>query len=417
MLKNTRKSDPFVYEHLVAELKRQEENIEMIASESIVPPEIMELQGSVITNTTLVGYPLTRSQVGSQISDELELEAIRRAKELFGCGHANMQVYSGSTANYGVYATVLKPGDTVLSMSPDQGGHTTHGIQGNLSYDMYHFEYYGVNPQTEQIDMEELRKKALECKPKLILAGATFYPRLIDYKGFSEIAKEVGAYLMVDMAHICGLVAAGVIESPIPYADFVATSTTKTFCGPRSGMILCKAEYAKMLDDGVFPGLVASVHMNEIAAKCFALKNAATDEFKETMQQILVNAKALAAFLSERGFRIVSGTTDNHLVLVDVRNKGINGKQFQTGLHKAGISVNNILVPYDTNPDATSGVRIGLTCVTQRGMKEAEMKIIADIMHQVAEGVEDEANLAACKERSTSLIDKFPLYKDNPFED
>lgn len=414
-LNHVKETDAFVFEHLQAELERQKNNIEMIASESFVPPEVMEIQGSVITNTTLVGYPGSRSQVGSRISDEIETEAIRRAKEVFGCGYANMQVYSGSTANYGVYASVLKPGDTVLSMSPFQGGHTTHGFPGNVSEKIYHFAYYGVSRDTEIIDMDEVRKIAKDFHPKLILAGATFYPRLIDYKAFAEIAESVGAYLMVDMAHVCGLVAAGVIPSPVPYADFISTSTTKTFMGPRSGMILCKAEHAEKLDQGVFPGLVASVHMNEVAAKCWSLGYAKTEEFRKIMAQILKNSKALASALTDRGFRIVAGTSDNHLVLADVRPFGITGKEMQAALYKAGISVNNILVPYDSNPQDTSGIRIGLTCITQRGMKEEDMGELADIYRIAAESAANEAKLNEAKSLSEKLIARFPLYPNETF--
>lgn len=415
MLNHVQKTDPFIFEHLQAELERQKSNIEMIASESFVPPEVMEIQGSVITNTTLVGYPGSRSQVGSHLSDELELEAIRRAQDVFGCGYANMQVYSGSTANYGVYASVLNPGDRVLSMSPAQGGHTTHGYPGNISEKVYQFSYYGVDRETEMIDMDEVRKIAEKIHPQLILAGATFYPRLIDYKAFADIAASVGAYLMVDMAHVCGLVAAGVIPSPVPYADFVSTSTTKTFMGPRSGMILCKSEHAEKLDKGVFPGLVASVHMNEVAAKCWSLGYAKTKEFKEVMKQILLNSKALAEELKQRGFRIVAGTSDNHLILADVRSFGITGKEMQTALHKAGISVNNILVPYDTNPKETSGIRIGLTCVTQRGMREKDMGRLADIYLAAAKFAKDPDQLSQVKDKSSKFIAEFPLYPGEVF--
>lgn len=415
MLDHVQKTDSFIFEHLQAELERQKSNIEMIASESFVPPEVMEIQGSVITNTTLVGYPGNRSQVGSHLSDELECEAIRRAKEVFGCGYANMQVYSGSTANYGVYASVLKPGDKILSMSPSQGGHTTHGYPGNISEKVYQFSYYGVDRETETIDMNEVQRIAEKVHPQLILAGATFYPRLINYQAFAEIANSVGAYLMVDMAHVCGLVAAGVIPSPVPYADFVSTSTTKTFMGPRSGMILCKAEHAEKLDRGVFPGLVASVHMNEVAAKCWSLGYAKTEKFKKVMTQIILNSKALAEELKQRGFRIVAGTSDNHLILADVSSFGITGKEMQAALHAAGVSVNNILVPYDTNPKETSGIRIGLTCITQRGMMEENMGKLADIYMAAAHFAKEPGKLSQLKEKSSRFIDEFPLYEGEEF--
>jgi len=340
------------------------------------------------------------------------------AKELYGAEHVNMQVYSGSTANYGVYSAILEPGDTVLSMRLDQGGHLTHGSPVNFLYKVYNFVSYGVDQETEQIDYDALEAKAKECKPKLIIAGGSSYPRLIDYERIGKIAKEVGAYFMVDMAHIAGLVAAKVIPSPVPYADFVSSSTTKTFCGPRSGMILCKEEFAKKLDKGVFPGCVGSIHLHTIAAKAYSLGYAATPEFKAIMEQIVVNAKKLAEELTSYGFRIVSGGTDNHIVMVDLRPKGLTGKQFQKALEYVGITVNKNMIPFDPEkPFVTSGVRIGLTSTTQRGLKEPEICEIAAIMNQVANAPEDQANLDACKAKAEALIAKFPLYPAGAFED
>lgn len=418
MLKHTRVTDPEVYEIVADELRRQEHNIEMIASESTAPLEVMELSGSIFTNKTLEGYPGARFQAGSHEADRLELLGIERAKKLYGAEHVNFQVYSGSTANYAVYAAVLKPGDKILSMRLDQGGHLTHGSPANFLSRVYNYEFYGVNPETEMIDYEELEKKAGEIKPRLIIAGGSSYPRLIDYERISKIAKDAGAYFMVDMAHVSGLVAAGVIPSPVPYADFVTSSTTKTFCGPRSGFILCKKEHAKLIDKGVFPGSLGSMHLTTMAAKVWSMKYAASEEFRNIMKQILVNARTLSEKLTRIGFRIVSGTTENHIVMVDLRSKGISGKLFQDALDQVGITVNKNQIPFDpASPLVTSGVRIGVTSITQRGLKETEVKEIAEIMNQVASEPEDEANLSACKKRAETLIARFPLYPADSFED
>ncbi|HBD63442.1 MAG TPA: serine hydroxymethyltransferase [Clostridiales bacterium] len=418
MLKYTHKSDLEIYEIVADELKRQEHNIEMIASESTASLEIMELSGSIFTNKTLEGYPGARFQAGSHEADRLEILGIERAKQLFGAEHANIQVYSGSSANYGVYAAILNPGDKVMSMRLDQGGHLTHGSPVNFLSKVYEYHFYGVNEKTEMIDYEELEKKAEEIRPKLIITGGSSYPRLIDYERISRIAKSVGAYFMVDMAHVSGLVAAGVIPSPVPHADFVSSSTTKTLCGPRSGFILCKKEHAKAIDKGVFPGSIGSMHLTTMAAKSWVFKHAASDEFKNIMRQVLANGKALAEELASRGFRIVSGTTDNHIVMVDLRSKGISGKVFQNALDRVGITVNKNQIPFDpASPFVTSGVRIGVTSITQRGLKEAEIKIIADIMDRVASAPEDETNIMSCKKDAENLILNFPLYPAGSFED
>ena len=418
MLKNTRISDPEVYEIVEEELERQEHNIEMIASESTAPLEVMELSGSVFTNKTLEGYPGSRFQAGSHVADKLEILGIERAKELFGAEHVNLQVYSGSTANYGVYAAILKPGDKVLSMRLDQGGHLTHGSPANFLAEVYDYDFYGVNPDTEMIDYDALEEKAKEMKPKLIITGGSSYPRVIDFERISKIVKSVGAYFMVDMAHISGLVAAKVHPSPVPYADFVTSSTTKTFCGPRSGFILCKKEHAKAIDKGVFPGSIGSMHLTTMAAKTWSFKYAASEEFQNIMKQVIVNGKTLAQELTNKGFRIVSGTTDTHLVMVDLRSKGVSGKLFQEALNKVGITVNKNQIPFDpASPFVTSGARIGVTSITQRGLKEAEIKEIVEIMDQVASAPEDEKNLMDCKKRAGALIARFPLYPDGSFED
>ena len=418
MLKHTRQSDPEMYELVVEELRRQEHNIEMIASESTVPLEVMELSGSVFTNKTLEGLPGKRFQAGSEVADKLEELGWKRARDLFGADHVNLQSYSGSTANYSVFASVLEPGDKILSMRLDQGGHLTHGSPANWVSKIYHHDFYGVNPETEQIDYDALEAKAKEIRPKMIIAGASAYPRLIDYERMAKIAEEVGAYLMVDMAHIAGLVAAKLIPSPIPWADFVTTSTTKTFCSARSGMVFCKAKHAKALDRGTFPGSLGSMHFHTMAAKIWSLKYAASPEFRAIMQRVLDNAKTLAKALSERGFRIVSGGTDNHLLLVDLRSKNITGKTFQNALDSIGITVNKNQIPNDpASPFVTSGVRIGLTCTAQRGLGEKEIIQIAEIMKKVAEAPEDEAVLAACRKEAQEMIARFPLYPAGSFDD
>ncbi len=413
MLNYTSKSDKVLAEIVEREQRRQELNIEMIASESTVPIEVMELSGSIFTNKTLEGYIGKRFQAGSSLADELEALSIERAKSLFKAEHVNLQVYSGSSANYGVYASVLDAGDKVLAMRLDQGGHLSHGSKANFMSKFYDFYSYGINKETEEIDYDDLEKQAREIKPKLIIAGGSSYSRLIDYDRISRVAKEVGAYFMVDMAHICGLVAAGVVESPIPYADFVTTSTTKTFCGPRSGMIFCKQEHAKMLDRGVFPGSIGSMHLTTMAAKCWSLKYAASEEFKTIMKQVVVNSKALANELTKYGFRIVSHTTDNHLMVVDLREKGVSGHDFQEALDYVGITVNKNQIPFDeASPMITSGVRIGTTCVTQRGLREEQIKEVAAIMNEVANNIGDRVVLDKCRNQAQSLISKFPLYKN-----
>ncbi len=418
MLKNTRATDPVLAGLVDEELKRQEHNIEMIASESTAPLPVMELTGSVFTNKTLEGYPGRRFQAGSHVADKVEELGCQRAKELFGADHVNIQSYSGSTANYSVYASILNPGDRVLSMRLDQGGHLTHGSPANWVSKIYNFDFYAMDPETELIDYDALDAKAKEYKPKLIVAGASSYSRLIDYERIAKTAKEVGAYFMVDMAHIAGLVAAKVIPSPIPYADFVTSSTTKTFCSARSGMVFCKAEHAKLLDKGTFPGALGSIQLHTMAAKAWSFKYAATPEFRAIMEQVVKNAKCLAEELEKYGFRIVSGGTDNHLLVADLREKHITGKDFQNALDAVGITVNKNMVPFDPEkPGVTSGVRIGLTAVSQRGLKEPEIRQIAAIMNKVANAPHDEKNLQECKEEAEALIAKFPLYPAGSFDE
>ncbi|MBP5750084.1 MAG: serine hydroxymethyltransferase [Firmicutes bacterium] len=418
MLKYVRNSDPEMYELVLADLRRQENTIEMIASESTVPIEVMELSGSVLTNKTLEGLPHKRFQAGSELADKIEELGWRRAKELFGAEHVNLQSYSGSTANYSVFAAVLDPGDRILSMRLDQGGHLTHGSPANWVSKIYHHDFYGVDLETERIDYDALEKTAKEVRPKLIIAGASAYPRLIDYERMAKIAEEAGAYFMVDMAHIAGLVAAKVIPSPIPWADFVTTSTTKTFCSARSGMVFCKEKYAKLLDRGTFPGSLGSIHLHTMAAKIWSMKYAQTPEFRATMQRILDNAKFMAKAMEEEGFRVVSGGNDNHLLLVDLRAKDISGKVFQNTLDSIGITVNKNQIPNDpASPFVTSGARIGLTSTTQRGLGPGELKVIANIMRRVAEAPEDAAVLESCRKEARELISAFPLYPADAFEE
>jgi glycine hydroxymethyltransferase len=417
MLEITRQTDPILAQILDEELWRQEQNIEMIASESTVPIPVMELSGSVFTNKTLEGYPGKRFQAGSHLADKLEELAWERAKELFGAEHVNIQSYSGSTANYSVFAAILKPGDKVLSMRLDQGGHLTHGSPANWVSRIYDFEFYSIDKDTELIDYEDIEEKAKALKPRLIIAGGSSYSRLIDYERISKIAKENDAYFMVDMAHIAGLVAAKVIPSPIPHADFVTSSTTKTFCSARSGMVFCKKQHAKLLDKGTFPGALGSMHLHTMAAKTWSFKYAGSEEFKAIMKQVVINSRCLSSELESYGFRIVSGGTDNHLLVADLRGKKITGQVFQEALDSIGITVNKNMIPFDPEiPAVTSGVRIGLTAVTQRGLKEAEIKQIANIMNKVADAPQDEDNLASCKAEARKLIANFPLYPAGSFE-
>jgi glycine hydroxymethyltransferase len=417
MLKHTQLSDPELYRLVREELDRQEHNIEMIASESTESEEVLELSGCVFANKTTEGYPGARFQAGSQTADKMERLGIQRAKALFGAEHVNLQPYSGSTANYGVYAAVLKPGDTVLGMRLDHGGHLTHGSPANFMSGFFNFVSYGLNGDTELIDYDEVERLVGEHKPKLVIAGGSAYPRLIDYERMAKAARSVGGLLMADMAHVAGLVAAKVIPSPVPHADFVTSSTTKTFCGPRSGMILCKAQHARALDRGVFPGAISSIHLNTMAANVWCLKNAATASFKATMERVVKNAAALAKELTGHGFRVISGGTDNHTVLLDLRSKKITGKLFQDALEYVGITVNKNMIPCDPEaPSVTSGVRIGTTSVSQRGMEEPEIARVAKIMNQVAAAPEDKNNLNGCREEALKLTARFPLYPKGPLE-
>ena len=418
MLKTTKITDPELYAIVEKELERQKYNIEMIASESSAPTEILELMGSIFVNKTEEGLPGKRYQAGSEYADEVENLCIERAKEAFGCEYVNVQAYSGATANYTVFNAVLDPGDKILAMRLDHGGHLTHGSSANFVSKIFNYEHYGVDPESETINYDEVEAKALAFKPKMIIAGASAYPRLIDYKRMREIADKVGAYLMVDMAHISGLIGAGVIPSPVPYADFCTSSCSKTICGPRGGFVMCKEKYAKELDRATFPGTLGSIQINGIAAKANMFKRVREPEFIATMERVLDNAKYLAKELEERGFRIVSGGTDNHTVLVDLRGKKITGKQFDQALESIGITVNKNTIPNDPeSPFVTSGVRIGLTAVSERRFGHDEIAEIADIMEKVADNIENEEVLKQCKVQARNLVSKFPLYPQGYFED
>ncbi len=404
--------DPEVAEAMRKELGRQEENIELIASENFVSPAVMEAAGSVLTNKYAEGYPGRRYYGGCQYVDIPESLAISRAKELFGAEHANVQPHSGAQANMAVYLAILEPGDTVLGMSLSHGGHLTHGSPVNVSGKWFKFAHYGVNQETETLDYDEVRKAAQEHQPKLIVAGASAYPRTIDFRQLRDIADEVGAYLMVDMAHIAGLIAAGVHPSPVPYSDFVTTTTHKTLRGPRGGMILCKEQYAKAIDKAVFPGSQGGPLMHIIAAKAVALKEAMASEFKEYQMQIVRNAKQLAVSLAAAGFKLVSGGTDNHLMLVNVKASGLTGKEAEKILDSVGITVNKNTIPFDTeSPMVTSGIRLGTPAVTTRGMKEPQMDEIACLIRDALRAGDDESKLEVVSKQRRELTAEFPVYR------
>lgn len=407
---NIKKEDKEIYDLIEKELHRQQKGIELIASENIVSKAVMEAMGSYLTNKYAEGYPGKRYYGGCYVVDEIEQIAIDRAKELFGAEHANVQPHSGSQANMAVYFTVLKPGDTVLGMDLSQGGHLTHGSPVNFSGRLYNFVSYGVDKETEMIDYENVRKIALECKPKLIVAGASAYARIIDFAKFREIADEVGAILMTDMAHIAGLVAAGVHPSPVPYCDFVTTTTHKTLRGPRGGLILCKEKYAKDLNKNIFPGIQGGPLEHIIAAKAVCFKEALDPSFKEYAKNVVENCKELADQLISKGFKIVSGGTDNHVFLVDLNNKDITGKEAEALLDSVGITANKNTVPNETrSPFVTSGIRIGTAAITTRGFKKEDMAEIADIINQAIEN--REGDLSPLKARVEALCDKYPLYE------
>lgn len=405
------KQDPELYDAIQNELKRQQNSIELIASENFVSRAVMEAQGSVLTNKYAEGYPGRRYYGGCEFVDVAENLARERAKALFGADHANVQPHSGAQANMAVYFTVLEHGDTVLGMNLSHGGHLTHGSPVNFSGIQYNFVEYGVDEETHRIDYDDVREKALKYKPKLIVAGGSAYPRTIDFAKFREIADAVGAYLMVDMAHIAGLVAAGLHPNPVPYADFVTTTTHKTLRGPRGGMILCKEEFAKKIDKSVFPGIQGGPLMHVIAAKAIALGEALTEDFKTYSKNIVANAKRLGEALQKEGLKLVSGGTDNHLLLVDLRPIGLTGKVAEKVLDEVGITVNKNTIPFDPEgPMTTSGIRIGTPAVTTRGFGLEEMDEIGSIIGSVLKNHEDEKILEAARKRVAAITEKFPLY-------
>ena len=407
--KNLVKVDEEIYSLVEKELEREQDGIELIASENFASEAVMEAMGSYLTNKYAEGYPSKRYYGGCQVVDEVEELARERAKKIFGAEHANVQPHSGSQANMAVYFTILQPGDTVLGMNLSHGGHLTHGSAVNFSGRLYNFVSYGVNKETERIDYEEVRRLALEYKPKLIVAGASAYSRIIDFKKLREICDEVGAYFMVDMAHIAGLVATGAHPSPVPYADFVTSTTHKTLRGPRGGLILCKEKYAKALDKNIFPGIQGGPLMHTIAAKAVCFKEALQPEFKEYIDRVVKNCKVLAEELVKYDFKLVSNGSDNHLILIDLNNKDITGKDAEKRLDSIGITVNKNTVPNETkSPFVTSGVRIGTAAVTTRGFDEEDMKEVAALINDAIENKDED--LSSLKNRVKALCSKHPLY-------
>lgn len=405
-----RKVDFELADAIEAEVNRQRNKIELIASENFVSNAVIEAMGTPLTNKYAEGYPGKRYYGGCEYVDVVENLARDRAKQLFGAEHANVQPHSGAQANLAVFFAALNPGDTVLGMNLAHGGHLSHGSPVNISGKYFNIVSYGVSEEDSRIDYDDVLKIARECKPKMIIAGASAYPRVIDFEKFAEIAKEVGAYLMVDMAHIAGLVAAGLHPSPVPYADFVTTTTHKTLRGPRGGLILCKEEHAKMIDKAVFPGIQGGPLMHIIASKAVCLKEALTDDFKTYQSQIVKNAKKLSERLLENGFELVSGGTDNHLMLLDLRNMPVTGKEAEHMLDEVGITANKNAIPFDPEkPFVTSGVRIGTPAVTSRGMKEDDMVEIADLISLTLKDYD--ANCSEVKARVKALCDKYPLYE------
>ena len=411
-LKSIKQVDPELYESMLKELERQQHNLELIASENIVSEAVLAAAGTFYTNKYAEGYPGKRYYGGCEYIDIAEQLAIERAKQLFGVKYANVQPHCGSNANFGAYYALLNSGDTILGMTLADGGHLTHGAKVNMSGKLFNCVGYGIDPETELIDYDKVREIALECRPKLIVAGASAYPRFIDYKKFREIADEVGAYLMADIAHVAGMVAVGLHPSPVGYAHVITSTTHKTLRGPRGGLILCDdEEIAKKIDKAIFPGSQGGPLMHVIAAKAVAFKEALSPEFKTYQEQILKNAKTMADRLTKRGLRLVSGGTDNHMILVNLVGSGVNGKQLESWLDTAHITVNKNSVPNEPLPPSlTSGIRVGTPAVTTRGMKEDDMIKIADMIADVVEG--GESAIESVKARAIALCDEHPIYKD-----
>lgn len=413
MWEHLKAQDPEVYRCIIGELERERNTLELIASENFTSLAVMEAQGSPLTNKYAEGYPGRRYYGGCECVDEAETLAIERAKAVFGAEHANVQPHSGSQANMAVYFAVLKPGDVVMGMDLAHGGHLTHGSRVNFSGMLYHFVPYGVSQETETIDYDALEAQALEVRPKLIVAGGSAYPRIIDFARMRAICDRVGAYLMVDMAHFAGLVAAGIHPNPVPYAHFVTTTTHKTLRGPRGGIVLCKKEFAQAIDKALFPGIQGGPLMHVIAAKAVALREAQTPAFSAYQKQVVQNARALAEALKERGYRLVSGGTDTHLLLVDLRNLGITGKEAETVLDRVGITVNKNVIPFDPQkPTVTSGIRLGTPACTTRGMKEKEMHRIAELIDMTLRNRDNPAVLEKVRQAVQDLCNAFPLYPE-----
>lgn len=407
-----RKADPELCDAMEKELARQRGNLELIASENIVSPAVMAAMGSHFTNKYAEGYPGKRYYGGCEFVDVAEELARNRMKEIFGCEYCNVQPHSGAQANFAVYFAMLKPGDTIMGMNLSHGGHLTHGSPVNISGMYFNIVPYGVSEETETIDYDEMEKIALACKPKLIVSGASAYPRIIDFKRIREICDKVGALMMVDIAHIAGLVAAGLHPSPVPYADFVTTTTHKTLRGPRGGAIMCREQYGKAIDKAIFPGTQGGPLMHVIAAKAVAFKEALSPEFKAYQAQVVKNAAAMAKRFTEKGVKLVSGGTDNHLMLVDLRKENMTGKELEALLDRAHITANKNTIPFETtSPFITSGVRIGTPAITSRGMKEKEAETVADLVTEVIRGREEA--VSAVSEKVAALCAKFPIYAND----
>jgi glycine hydroxymethyltransferase len=413
MMRTLKDVDPEIYQSIKNELKRQEENLELIASENFTSPAVLAAQGSVLTNKYAEGYPHRRWYGGCEFVDESERLAIERAKKLFGAEHANVQPHSGTQANMAIYFAALNMGDTVMAMDLSAGGHLSHGHPHNFSGMYYKIVGYGVDRKTEMLDYDYIMRLAKKHKPKMILAGASAYPRKLDFKAFRKICDKVGAYLFVDMAHIAGLVAAGVHSSPVPYAEFVTSTTHKTLRGPRGGFILCRKEFAKKIDSEIFPGIQGGPLQHVIAAKAVAFKEAMSPKFKVYSRQVVKNSKELAKAVSEKGFRIVSGGTDTHLMLVDLSEKGVTGSDASLVLEMAGITVNKNLIPFDKkSPAVTSGVRLGTAAVTTRGMKEIHMRKIAQLINEAIEASDSPTKIEEIRKQVVEMTRRFPLYPE-----
>jgi glycine hydroxymethyltransferase len=413
--RSLRDTDPKVYDAIIKEVERENENILLIASENYASPAVLEAQGSVLTNKYAEGYPAKRYYGGCEYADLVENRAIERAKELFGAEHANVQPHSGSQANMAAYFSVLNPGDVILGMDLRHGGHLTHGAKISFSGIMYETASYGVNEKSGYIDYDEVRGIAKKCKPRMIVAGASAYSRILDFGIFGDIAREVDAYLMADIAHISGLIAAGVHPSPVPHADFITTTTHKTLRGPRGGMIMCRKELARSVDKTIFPGIQGGPLVHVIAAKAVAFREALSGEFAEYQKGVISNAQCLSGELQKKGFHIISGGTDNHMMLVDLNSKGITGQEAEQILEKAGITLNKNSIPFDDkSATITSGMRLGTPCVTTRGMGENEMITIAEMIDNVISNRNDSAVSAAIRQKAKELCNSFPVYESVP---